>query len=217
MARCERVFEYVENVVNNNGIHSGWRLRESPHFDPMAVPYGVVHDALEHHTPGEDGIENEMMAFGAIYHIRANGGWWNQFGTNVNVDKMMAWDIARFLHDRAFNILPCDETITKELNRFLVESFPLYLDRLESFHGITPGSPDYVKAMVAFYNAGAWLSKGYTRARKRWHDNSSMSLTGLFNTITDKVASVFGKCGDVLKIQFDTKTLWCDVEHISYM
>lgn len=212
MATCIRMFEYVDETKDLTVKGSGWRLIDTPNFDPMAVAYGVVHDALEHHEAGEQGIEAEMMAFGSIYHIRLRGNWWDQFGTNVNASRMMAWDIARFLHEQNFKIQKSPSKPSKKLNDFFVDSLDYYLDHLEKLYGIGKSSPKRIEAILAYESACGWISKGYTRSLKRWQGNPPSALASLFVSLTSMIEKVnVTKHMTKLMVKFNTKTLEHDV------
>jgi hypothetical protein len=214
MATYIRSFEFIDREIDFTVKGTGWRMLDTPTFDPLNVAYGVVHDAIEHYEAGEEGIENEMMAFGSIYHIRVQGKWWDQFGMNVNANKMMAWDIARFLHELDFVIAPCPSKTSKALNDFCVEAFPHYVAQLAKHYSVEEHSDQMVRAMHAFQQACAWMSRGYARSLKRWHGNTPSALTDLFNSLTSLIERVTGKHGDLLKVSFDTKSLDHKCEHL---
>jgi len=214
MAKCVRRFTYIDSNVDTAQRYTGWQLENTPSFDPMAIAYGVTHDALEHHNAGEQGIENEMMAFGALYHIRVLGGWWTQFNTSFDPVRMVAWDMARFLSERQFEIQPCPKKPSRVLDAMLCRALEYFKEQLERYHGVGKDHTDYVKALHAFYSAGAWLSRGYTRSLKRWHGNTPVALCGMFNSITKKIEGVaYPKHGDTLEITFDTLNLNHSVYH----
>jgi hypothetical protein len=214
MATCIRSFEFIDREIDFTVKGTGWRMLDTPTFDPLNIAYGVVHDAVEHYEAGESGVENEMMAFGSIYHIRVQGKWWDQFGMNVNANKMMAWDIARFLHELNFVIAPCPSRASKELNDFCVEAFQHYTTQLISHYDVRPYSDQMIKAMYAFQEACAWMSVGYARSLERWHGNPPSALCSMFNSLSDLIDRVKGKHGDLLKVSFNTKSLDHTCEHL---
>lgn len=207
MTICVRTFKYINEAQDSTVKQSGWRLENTPDFDPMCLGYGVVHDAIEHYEEGEAGIENEMMAFGSIYHIRVQGKWWEQFGVGIDADKMMAWDIARFLHEQNFDVKPLpfkDDEIDKALKKFFVAARAHYAERLINFHLI----PADTQTMEAFDSACAWMQLGYIRSVNRWNGRRPKVLTKFFNSLTKLVDNLNCTIHDsTLKVIFDTKTL----------
>lgn len=215
MATHIRSFEFIDENVDLTVKGSGWRLVNTPAFDPLNVGYGIAHDAIEHFQAGEEGIENEMMAFGSIYHIRILGGWWYQFGFNVNPPKMVAWDIARFLHEIDFNIKACDTKPSKTMNNFFVEGLQHYIEHLATKYNVPRQSDQMVKAIYAYQTACGWMTKGYTRSKKRWSGHTSEALTNMFNSVSNAIDRVKGVHGDMLKVIFDTKSLDHKCEHLA--
>jgi hypothetical protein len=213
MTICTRIFNYVDETKDSTVKQSGWRLENTPTFDPMNLGYGVIHDAVEHHEAGESGIENEMMAFGAIFHIRVQGKWWDQFGVGIDAGKMMAWDIARFLYEQEFNITPygfASGVAGKPLSAFFVAAREHYIKRLYTFHEVTAGDAE----LLAYDNACQWLQAGYERSLNRWNGRKPVALTKFFNALSSLVDNLHSpKHMSTLKVIFDTKTL----EHQVYV
>jgi hypothetical protein len=56
----------------------GWRdsriPRNSPSYGPIVYPFGLAHDMLEHFA--FEHVGDEIMAHGAMYRIRYEGGWY---------------------------------------------------------------------------------------------------------------------------------------------
>lgn len=206
MTSTVRVFEYIDQTRNPAVRSTGWRLKEAETFDPMSVPYGVTHDVLEHFEANDEGIEQEMLAFGSIYHIRVRGGWWKQHG-KIAACKMMAWDMARFLFETGFTIKACETRHTTRLDAFLIDALPFYMEWLAKRNGIDKSHPDMVKALLAFEQACHWMAVGYDRSLIRWKGHTPKKLCDLFNRITDAIGNVVGTHGDILKITFDTISL----------
>lgn len=206
MTNTVRVFEYIDQSINHSVRSTGWRLQEATTFDPMPVAYGVTHDVLEHFEADDAGIEQEMQAFGSIYHIRIRGGWWKAHGS-VAACKMLAWDMARFSFETNFTIKTCETRHSNRLDNFQMKAFPFYLEWLEKRHGINNSHPDMVKAILAFEQACHWMSVGYDRSLVRWKGHTPQAICNLFNRITDAVTNVMGAHGDLLKITFDTVSL----------
>lgn len=214
MEDCIRRFSYIDNNVDTSQRYKGWQLENTPNFDPMDVAYGVTHDALEHHNPGEEGIENEMMAFGALYHIRVLGGWWDQFNLAFDPEMMVAWDMARFLSERDYDIADNGAGLPPSIDAMLCRVLEHYKVRLATHHKVYKDNPDYVKALHAFRKAGSWLSEGYLRSLNRWKGHNPKQLCDLFNSITHGIERIMTpRHGDVLEIRFNTENLNHKVYH----
>ena len=54
----------------------GWLIHGAPkQFNPVSG-MGVAHDILEHHKDDTGELHNELMAFGAMYRVRGETGYW---------------------------------------------------------------------------------------------------------------------------------------------
>jgi len=159
MTQYVREFAYVDELVDKTQKYSGWQLCNTPAFDPMIIPYGVIHDAMEHFTVGESTIEQEMMAIGSLYHIRILGKWWDQFNIDYNPVELVAWDIARFLKEKFFVIDSCDRKCPSELSHVARELEAYGVSKVDEYY-----SPGYCaenpSILDSFRRAIDWVGGG---------------------------------------------------------
>lgn len=120
---------------------------------------------------------------------------------------MMAWDMARFLHETDFTIKVCDSGHTKRLDSFHVKALSFYMEWLTKRTGMDNTHPDMLKALRAFEQACHWMAVGYDRSLSRWKGHTPKALCELFNSITGKIEGVVGEHGSKLKVMFDTLSL----------
>ncbi len=204
MALHSRVFVREQN---------GWKLADMPSFDPVSLAYGVAHDTLEH-LDNREGIEAEMMAFGAIYQFRILSDWWSQFPTRKPVDlaQIVMIDVFRFLREQDFDIKPCpsDDLGDTAMLSFFSRMFTYLGD--EMAHTETPDK-ELRRVQNAYWTACKWIAKGRRRVTKRFHGHEPVALRGLFENITNRVEmlSIGSKPGDILNVNYCTNSLTSDL------
>lgn len=193
---------------------NGWKLADMPSFDPVSLAYGVAHDTLEH-LDNREGIEAEMMAFGAIYQFRVLSDWWSQFSLNRTYDlaQVVLIDVMRFLRENSYVIQECP---THDLGDVGLQTFFNAMARRlgeELDHTGVTAMTDRRQAANAFWMACRWMAKGRRRVTKRFHGHEPMALRGLFENVTNRVEllSVGCKPGDILNVNYCTKSLESDL------
>lgn len=219
MFRNVRTFTYVTTESDRNAEWEGWRMEGMPHFDPSA-PLAVAHDSLEHFPKtGVDGLEDEMLAFGAIAFIRVDGGYWYTQGDGRyggHEDEVLAYDIVRFIAERGWYVAPCSRRISGTIKDLTVSR--------GKFNKIVEGEQfdewdgyERQKAWDAYKTCMRWAAVGYAMAKRRWGAHHPEEVCWLFRCIEKDVTAIKDvDPGDRLEVKFDISTLRYRVDHTKY-
>jgi len=167
-----KVLTYVEDDPNT-GL-DGWLMEGSPEgFDPT-TSFGLVHDCIEHFYC-ETGLEDELLAFGAMLYIRGmygNDYWSIRSARFTGMAQMMASDLSEFLlsykDDLEISLKPAsskplddedDEQVIRDLPRVIIQELKNNR-RDECYH--------FRNLREVLRNVQHWVRKGYRKAAKRW-------------------------------------------------
>lgn len=209
--KVERKFIYV----NKQG-DCGWLIHDRPNFDPSPGwrPHLLCHDIFEHHNDDAETLEAELMALGATYFIRVQGGW-SRFIHHDRGERghyVQYQDITYFLRLANNKVESCDTEIHPELR---------YYADLAMRDGNRDGFR--VPDIETCYK---WVSKGFQRAKERFTGNDA---TEVLNKLWEPVWRYFGgrknaneenPCDllwrvvdNTMTVTFDTVTLEWDVSY----
>lgn len=180
---CREHKEYGEN---------GWAPTWSNNADPLGG-MAVAHDCLEHFPGGDQGVEDELLALGAMVRVREYSDNMHSLGKNIGSDlrEVLSHHINEGMPLRnPGRTYPTDvehewddaiQTLTKES-----EDDP----DLDSFLKDHPEILGYIRG---------WLRKGFRRATKRWE---GVYTRGLFKAIEDRATKELTRAseGDKLKV-----------------
>jgi hypothetical protein len=184
---------------------------------------GVAHDTLEHFAREGTGITAEILAFGAMLYIRAEGGYFYQMD-HMHPDPVyhMSADLGRFIaeivdgqhSDGALAIPPSTRRLDSEIELTLshllakaMEEAKLELNGMQDldFDDITH---DAEIAKLA-QHIGDWMRRGYRRAIKRYPHSNADELSYLFSQIKNKVDREYNQAeiGTELVVRVDPRNL----------
>ncbi|CAO3459659.1 hypothetical protein [Azospirillum argentinense] len=176
----------------------GLRPAHMPFFDPVGG-MGAAHDLMEHGRRDNGSIEAEMMAFGAMIHVRADAGWWCERRT-VNTDP--AWHMGgEFpeIWERDHDLLVPEPPPTRraedwvenlidrcwrEARRSTAERMLELLEETEEAEAweavdrMLGSTPDRFLG---------WMRLGYRRARRRYCGVDPSALMHTFNAVAAEV------------------------------
>ena len=231
-----RTFNFVNDV--ETGLH-GWRMKGRPDFDPAIQGFAVAHDALDHLQCETGHIAEEIAAFGAMYRIRFETGYFEFFHPRssishnpINLAYNLTDDFLRILieDEPLKTIIPVtpvkhtllDETLEcyfKEFSEALVASVIKQTTELTETEWYAR-SWDYAEWKQAFSalqnktNIAAWLRKGYISATRRFPDPYTAAFD-VFHGIAKSVDELTPSAtlGDVLKVHVNIKQNTCWVVH----
>jgi hypothetical protein len=217
-----RVFNYVTTDSDRNVDWNGWRMEGMPHFDP-SVGMAVAHDSLEHFpNTQKDSLVDEMLAFGSIFRNRVQGGYWqNNNYWRDSQDKMLGYDILRFLSEHQWHISFCETRMSTHVKKMLLNK--------EQFKDMVHGEQwddsweedgyqeSLNNAWKTYIHAMRWVSVGYRMAQERWGSHNPYDVTCMFQDIEREVDAIkFAEAGDKLEVKFNIKDLSYQVIHTPY-
>lgn len=204
--------KFVWGIDNNRDV-AGWIPSGMPNFD-TGTGQTVAHDSIEHFS-AQEGIENEMLAFGAMIYIRGEGSYL-QLLPPVRHRNRDYWDygwhlsgdFARFLAESGANIkaprnsAPVDET-AEELIASMVRHSASSMDDEMEVHSATFDRQAVIERAVG------WIRCGYRAAQKRFGSNSPDEVCYMFHRIETEIDEEHATAeeGDTLIVRFSTETL----------
>lgn len=211
-------------VVSNSGVEHefcagintmtkkiGWRPKHMPGFDPVDA-LTTVHDCFEHFPKTEvGGIQDELLAQGAMLWLRLEGGYFGEFGSsNFDLDSMLkrqvppAWGmlyataLARRMAKQDAPMLdesvkPLPTRTEGVLMRIIATADDLIgkTGIWGSFEGrlcnLDLSQIRMLREVVM--NSAPWIRLGYRLAAKRYEGLDKRRLVRLFNMTIEKVAA----------------------------
>lgn len=189
----------------------GWIPKGMPNFDAGAGRQ-IAHDSIEHFSMKE-GIEQEMLAFGAILFIRGLGGYLNLTGSYLSKNRNYGWhlsfDFANFLAESGKDIsVPRntseldDEYAEEMIDNMVAQAWNNIDDELEAC-GVE------MDVAEVFQRAIGWVRCGFRAAQKRFSDSHPEEVCYMFHQIENEVDDKYmhGEEGDELIVKFSTETL----------
>lgn len=198
-----REFVYIDasHPKNRCRDNSGWIVKDKPHFDPVPIgqrTHVLVHDILEHHNEDGDGLEFEMMAFGATFFIRDRGEWIS-FAFQNGFDAMYS-DMTYFLRLNDYKLIETDGEISPDLE-----------GRYQRIIEHACKDNEFKDKLNLLHTSFKWISKGYDRAVKRWEGNSSHLVCRMWESMQKKLENTstyeYEHEGATLTVTFNTVTL----------
>ncbi|MDY7537572.1 hypothetical protein QN372_00265 [Undibacterium sp. RTI2.1] len=203
------IFEWRENREYGE---EGWILKGFPNFNASSGR-GVAHDTLEHFKDGDGSLADEMMAFGAMLHIRGESGWFASLPTRDNrLDKQMGFDIARFLQElRSGNVDLRKPPRTYRLKDADLESdlFNIIKEGVKEANQGRDNDAEIFQPGLVTDKMIHWMRVGYRKALKRFKGNKPHDIAYCFDTIANRVDLGFdlGDIGDELHVCVNTESL----------
>lgn len=202
-----REFEWAEDEELGG---EGWMLKGAPYGFNVAFGLGVAHDTLEHFPNKYGGIENEMLAFGSIMYLRAEGGYWYNVGSFRSPAESMASDVYKFLvEDQELQIQPrktrkLEEDSEPELVLADMETEFCKLWESEGYHGDPHERWTLEEGLQAFRKAADWIRTGYRMAVARYPGHPS-EWAYLFDQMVREVDKQHSRAdyGEILRVSVD--------------
>jgi len=145
----------------------GWLEVGSPDTYFPLEAMGVAHDVLEHKLRPKQGIEEELMAFGAMLFIRYDGGYWvDRRGSASEWYYQVSTDLAEMMVKYGDAVKPCRSRILSGELEFQ-RSMGIDHANREAF------DMDYTFRGLKYEtreNLLGWIRKGYRWAVNRYGD-----------------------------------------------
>lgn len=205
MPRNTTVFEWRESA-NTGDI--GWIPKGYPEFDTTSGTF-AGHDVMEHFPRHGGTLADEVMAFGAMIHVRAMGGWFR--GDIYAPATSLGHDMGRFLNKLESGLLVMSnpgivKPVDADGEHFIGDVM------METHHFANVDSPEYDNCefdeddpRLAWMQD--WLRRGYAAAKRRW-SHHPMELAQTFREIGRKFDRHRGyEEGDELHVFVDPRTL----------
>lgn len=152
---------------------------------------GLAHDLLEHESL--ETIEDEIMAHGAMYFIRYEGGWCNSFsGETLSMENFAREWITLFESAQREDYfptipktLPLDECIEEDISSIIMQGRVMI--REEFSHLFEPGEDDNEENTLENLSAEfrSHFRQGYRNARRRYKGLRADQVCSMFYTLTD--------------------------------
>jgi hypothetical protein len=210
------VFDYAEH---QEGGWNGWRPKWIPGADPLGALV-VPHDILEHGRGDSGSIADELIAFGRMLYIRAEGGYWHrlndvhgwaghtqaEFVDFVNqVGQGKEWPS---IADPRISKKPLEDW-ESEIQKFCtgISDFIRREFSDDEFSVDDYFSPVQLKAMAGLFRYG------YRDAQKRYPNSDETAV--LFRRIEVEAERIgkFAELGDQLIITIVKSTNKCTINH----
>lgn len=177
-----------------------------------------AHDIMEHFQREPLNTDSELLALGAMFYIRGEGGYFNRKPLiNNSPGYQVSGDLSFLYENSSIWGEVSDPGITKPVKPHIEE----WID--ESFSEF---SSEHRPRSVWFSRVRGWLRRGYLRALKRYGNMSPFYLSETFCQLEKSIEEALSdaELGDMIRIQYVRKTgsvrsdllrIW-DKEHINY-
>ena len=151
---------------------AGWALRGSDFMEPLPG-LAVAHDCLEHFKGDAGAVHEEFQAFGAMLHIRGDGGYWHSYSSGYITDpgEHMAADLGGtlfyyWLNEADEYVKPAPRT-ARLPDEWLEESIDT---AIRSAHRTLRDEcdTDYATRARFLNHFKAWVRIGYRKAKRRY-------------------------------------------------
>lgn len=186
----------------------GWKLQNMPAFDPLPG-MGVAHDILEH-LPHDDSTAGELMALGAMFHVRGEDYFVNKGRAYHRPSYHCHGEIAELLNKidngEWIALRDCphlkthsDEYVQLEIDD-TIDLVKKYLrDDLSNGYEMDKATEDKVRG---------FLAHGYRSAVRRYRHVDRSVLLDTFNEIEERADNALKHVdkGEVLKVKLVWKS-----------
>jgi hypothetical protein len=178
---------------NQNTGEMGWldsRIpRSSDAFEPLAYPYGLAHDCLEHTAFGS--VADEIEAHGAMYWVRYEGGWsMPRYGQTLNMESFASEWINLYNGLQAESYLPTPRK-TRALDSAIEEDISSIIEQgrgtVRAEYGEGDNGPDgFENDLDRIADVfRAYFRIGYRNAARRYKGLASCEVANLYNVLAD--------------------------------
>jgi len=186
------VFEYDEHDEYGFwGLRPLWLEGSDP-----ATGMQAAHDILEHFNEPITS-ESELMALGAMLHVRADGGYFN-YRYNNDISSILSGDL-EFAVEQQWKYgdisdpgvtRPVDDHIESWITKSIASAIQTMSDDdwEDSYGNLIQDNP-----MLALHLRG-WLRMGYRRARRRFGKQDSLELATAFKILEEQLDDALKKC-----------------------
>lgn len=212
------VRDFVYGVDHQGNV--GLVLKGAPNFD-VATGFTAAHDILEHFGVADQGIKEEMLAFGSMLYLRAEGDYWCLYTQtrDPRPGPIMANDISRFVAEsyEQGNALP-DPGRTLKLEDYLEDVLDELAEECSrlyaSEHEDNEFDRDVYDKLIRY--AIGWIRKGYRKAARRWNIDYAYRRAEFFKHVEDEfdAARKHVDAGDMLRVSVNIKSLEVNITHM---
>jgi hypothetical protein len=186
-------FEF-DFVMNENHGDTGWKLRR-PNSRFEAFRSNLAHDILEHFPNGDAGVEDELMAFGAIIGGRGDAGEFSQMGAYRSPGKVIADELIYMYHKDAGGELVKEPKgfrmggwVEKEIREAIIEAYkPIdssndsYADEMETLANTVWDSSEQKRHIMG------WIWRGYLRWKRRFKNADAFDFTSAYKRMNEAI------------------------------
>jgi len=203
MSRIKRIMKkFLPREHPEHGTW-GWLEVGSPDTYFPLEAMGVAHDVLEHKLRPKVGIEEELMAFGAMLFIRYEGGYWaHRSGDMSNWHYQVSTELAEMMVKYRDSVLPCrSPRLSGDLEYQLMMSCDKALQEMFDIDERCT-----TVSLQTCENIKAWMRKGYRWAVNRY--GSAVNACQLFREIQEQVARL-----DAEECYYNSETLTVSINY----
>jgi hypothetical protein len=172
---------------------NGLVLKDHPTFEPLQG-MTVAHDILEHYPKDSGELHEEFMAIGAMLYGRGEGGYFA--GRSSSVEDNCVADLTNIIHYASSHnkeLKPCTfKVVAPDTSCFDCDTYEElgvqhiqneFSDRLEYYDIISTN-----EKIEEFVNqACRWICRGYYKAKDRYRNTDSYTLTELFRNCEQQI------------------------------
>lgn len=183
---------------------NGWLMVGAPNTYVPLSGMAVAHDMLEHRRNDQGTVEDELLAFGATFHIRGEGGYWDRKGSVYPPGHHLGSEIARDLGVKYGGIeLGIQDpgrtrALEEHVEEWIADAIRVARAELkeEECHDFTfKQVEEYLSRVVG------WIRRGYRMSMKRYHGIPVYNLAYLYAQIEEQAD----------KLLKDDMALYCEM------
>jgi|GEM_PF-2963845 len=205
----------------------GWIAKDYPNFN-ITRGDTFAHDCLEHFPRGKrhGAAADELLALGARWWIRVDGGYWYQQRFLVTPEESWAQELENILRNLYFDPNDADSDgmpakprrmLTKDesfcTNDIMAEAIRLINQERKHDHdenGLVSEESPYI------VRAEQWLRLGYAACRQRFKDASPSGIAWLTECMGEEANKYkHGDEGDLLYVRVHEKDQEFNFRHVS--
>lgn len=165
----------------------GWLMEGAPSSYEPGGGMTTAHDILEHQPNDNGSIEHELMALGAMVHVRMEGCYWSRHGSLLKPVEHLSSGLV-FLFN---NYRDEFESLTRYHKRThaVVQHEDLFTDVLNTFRADEDVRELCSRSFLRSWTSRAlpWLRVGYRKSAARFRSIPSWTLTSCFMSIEKQV------------------------------
>lgn len=205
-----RTFEWREDTEFGDW---GWIPKGFPHFN-AGQPMTIAHDVLEHQDRDDGSLAHELRAFGAMIHVRGEGGWFarreslhDDWISNADFD--LAEHMRKYRHHEGQEARMWQPPPTRALaDQDIEDQIRRALERAVDLANREFGDNEPYELGPTTDMMRGWMRIGYRNALRRYAGHSPYTLADAFRELMARVGKhMQGDIGEELHVRVCNRTL----------